>query len=101
MPLPLRPLKQRLVRGPDSMIFNPQRLELDEEVTIDVLASSVVSDMMQKSIVGGACAQDKLHHVYKQILNQRTLLPMYPLSDAVDQQTLSQLRYAKRVEKKQ
>lgn len=66
------------------IVTNPCSLEYDGEISFEVFNSPVIDDLRAQSLFKIPLSHNRIDACLQQIVNQRTLAPIYPLSQPLD-----------------
>ena len=73
------------------LISNPSILEYDGDISFQLFNSPVIDDLRTNSIFKLPISQNRIDPCLQQIIDQRNLTPIYPLSQPLDLRKYNQL----------
>jgi len=66
------------------MVSNPCELEFDEEITFNLFNSTIIDDLRMNSLFKMPITQNRVDVCLQQLINQKSLAPLFPMSQNVD-----------------
>jgi DNA polymerase II small subunit/DNA polymerase delta subunit B len=73
-------------------ISNPSLLEFDGDLTFQLFNSNIIDDLRAQSLFKIPITQNRIDPCLTQLINQKTLAPLYPMTHPVDLRKYQQLR---------
>lgn len=73
-------------------VSNPSLLEFDGDITFQLFNSNIIDDLRAQSVFKIPISQNRIDPCLNQLIHQKSLAPLYPMSHNIDLRKLHYLR---------
>ena len=75
-----------------NFLSNPSELEFDDDIRFQLFNSSIIDDLRAQTLFKIPMSQNRIDPCLSGLINQKSLAPLYPMSNDVDLRKYQMLR---------
>lgn len=92
-PIPQEPFFQgKKIAKNIQLVSNPSIIEYDGDISFHLFNSTIIDDLRTQSLFKIPISQNRIDPCLQQLINQRHLTPMHPISQNVDLRKYHEMR---------